>query len=67
MNETIVLQLRIEELTYKLSELNSENADLKKQIHKTSQFKSHTNKAKIEVKFKQALLIYHMTFSYQNH
>ena len=49
MNETVALQLRTEELTYTLSDLNSQNADLRKQLHNSDHLRSHTNKAKVEV------------------
>lgn len=45
----MVLQLRVEDLTYKVSELNSQNADLRKQLQKAEHFKSFNNKTKIEV------------------
>ncbi|XP_052751537.1 LOW QUALITY PROTEIN: myosin heavy chain, striated muscle-like [Galleria mellonella] len=48
INETIALQLRTEELTYELSELNSQNVDLRKQIYNADHLKSQTNRGKIE-------------------
>ncbi|XP_037297160.1 cingulin-like protein 1 isoform X2 [Manduca sexta] len=48
VNETIALQLRTEELTFKVSELNSQNADLRKLIHNADHLKSHTNRERIE-------------------
>uniref|UniRef100_A0A2A4JGC0 Uncharacterized protein n=1 Tax=Heliothis virescens TaxID=7102 RepID=A0A2A4JGC0_HELVI len=47
-NETVALQLRTEELTYEISDLNSQNNDLRKQIHNSDHLRSQTNKNKIE-------------------
>ncbi|CAH0628987.1 unnamed protein product [Chrysodeixis includens] len=47
-NETIALQLRTEELVYQISDLNSQNNDLKKQIHTSDHLRSQSNKNKIE-------------------
>ncbi|KAM3968304.1 uncharacterized protein ACR2FA_007664 [Aphomia sociella] len=48
VNETIALQLRTEELTYELSELNSRNIDLRKQMHNANHMKSQSNKHRLE-------------------
>lgn len=48
-NETIALQLRTEELVYQITELNSQNNDLKKQMHTSDHLRSQSNKNKIEV------------------
>ncbi|KAJ8724931.1 hypothetical protein PYW07_015889 [Mythimna separata] len=48
INETVILQLRTEELTYTLSELNSQNADLRKQMHNAEHLRPNTYKAKVE-------------------
>ncbi|XP_026746828.1 COP1-interactive protein 1-like isoform X2 [Trichoplusia ni] len=47
-NETIALQLRTEELVYQITELNSQNNDLKKQMHTSDHLRSQSNKNKIE-------------------
>ncbi|XP_039746179.1 putative leucine-rich repeat-containing protein DDB_G0290503 [Pararge aegeria] len=48
LNERVALQLRIEEFTYEVSELNSQNADLKKQLYNAEKQKTHINKKIIE-------------------
>ncbi|XP_038213333.1 golgin subfamily A member 6-like protein 1 isoform X2 [Zerene cesonia] len=48
INETMPLQLRNEQLTYELSELNSKIIDLRKQLHTAEQLKSQNHRAKIE-------------------
>lgn len=55
-NDTVALQLRTEDLTYDLSELNSMNADLRKQLHTADNLKSPTIKHKIEVFVEQKIL-----------
>ncbi|KAH9640647.1 hypothetical protein HF086_000591 [Spodoptera exigua] len=47
-NDTVALQLRIEELTCELSDLNSQNCDLRKQIHNSDHLRSQINKNKVE-------------------
>lgn len=47
-NDTVALQLRIEELTCELSDLNSQNSDLRKQIHNSDHLRSQSNKNKVE-------------------
>lgn len=42
-------QLRNEQLTYELSELNAQKDDLRKQIHNADHLKSNIHKTKIEV------------------
>ncbi|XP_049865177.1 coiled-coil domain-containing protein 18-like isoform X2 [Pectinophora gossypiella] len=48
VNETMALQLRTEELMYELSDLNSQNVDLKKQLHASEHLKSQTNRHRLE-------------------
>ncbi|XP_014371506.2 putative uncharacterized protein MYH16 [Papilio machaon] len=48
VNDTMALHLQTENLTYKLSELNSHNADLQKQLNNAEHLKSYTNKNKAE-------------------
>lgn len=48
-NEIVSQQLRSEELTYTLSDLNSQNADLRKQINNSDHLRSYANKCKLEV------------------
>lgn len=43
------MQLRTEELTYNISEINSQNSDLRKQLQKADHYKSYNNRTKIEV------------------
>ncbi|XP_023938275.2 putative leucine-rich repeat-containing protein DDB_G0290503 [Bicyclus anynana] len=48
INERIALQLRTEEFTCEISELNSQNTELKKQLYNAENQKSHINKIRIE-------------------
>ncbi|XP_059060208.1 interaptin-like [Achroia grisella] len=48
INETIALQLRTEELTYELSELSSQNIDLRKQLYNADHLKSQSNRGRLE-------------------
>ncbi|CAG4940438.1 unnamed protein product [Colias eurytheme] len=48
INETMPLQLRNEQLTYEISDLNSKIIDLRKQLHTAEQLKSQNHRAKIE-------------------
>ncbi|XP_022829422.1 myosin heavy chain, striated muscle-like [Spodoptera litura] len=47
-NDSVALQLRTEELTCELSDLNSQNSDLRKQIHNSDHLRSQSNKNKVE-------------------
>ncbi|XP_013138642.1 PREDICTED: golgin IMH1-like isoform X2 [Papilio polytes] len=49
VNDTMALHLQTENLTYKLSELNSHNADLQKLLNNAENLKSYTNKNKAEI------------------
>lgn len=51
INETMALQLRIEELTLEMSELNSLNTDLRKQIHNADHLRSQVNRNRVEVHY----------------
>ncbi|KAJ8726906.1 hypothetical protein PYW08_015303 [Mythimna loreyi] len=48
INETVALQLRTEDLTYTITELNSHNADLRKQMYNAEHLRPNTYKAKVE-------------------
>lgn len=50
INETMALELKSEQLTYELSEVNAQNEDLRKQLQTLENAKSsHGSKSKVEV------------------
>ncbi|CAH2063438.1 unnamed protein product, partial [Iphiclides podalirius] len=60
VNDTVAMHLQAENMTYKLSELNALNADLRKQLCSAENSRSHSNRNKIleleELKEKQKTL-----------
>ncbi|CAG5009632.1 unnamed protein product [Parnassius apollo] len=48
VNDTMAMHLQSEQMTCKLSELNSQNADLRKQLFNAENLRSHCNKRRVE-------------------
>lgn len=49
MSDKIALQLRTEQFTCELSELNAQNEDLRKQMYNAEHSRSQNNRHKVEV------------------
>ncbi|XP_028177176.1 myosin-11-like isoform X1 [Ostrinia furnacalis] len=53
VNDTVAAQMRSEQLTYEISELNAQKDDLRKQIHNVDHLKSSANRNRVEELEKQ--------------